>query len=327
MFLENIILIFIAILIDFLIGDPQDFPHPIRLIGKLISRLEKIVRNKMKNMRLGGLFILLVSISIVISVISSILYISLRINIYFYYIIKTYIIFSGLAAKSLSDECKKVYMILKNSNIKRARRQLSYLVGRDTKELNREEIIRATVETAAENTVDGVLAPLLFAFIGAIFGYPAEFIYFYKTTNTLDSMIGYNNEKYGDIGFFSAKFDDILNLIPARVGAFIMAFSGAFLNLKVISSFRIIIRDRKNHKSPNCAYPEAAVAGLLGVRLGGTNTYFGKTVYKPEIGDRDRELIEEDIILVCKLIYISEIIFFLFLNSLFLIFIKFKYNF
>ncbi len=305
----NLTIIVIAVLLDYIIGDPYSIPHPIRYIGKLISFFEKKVRENFKNLKLGGYIILILSVIIVAITIFGTLYLFKVVNKYLYYIIKTYIIYSGIAGKCLYEECMKVYKSLKESGIEKARIQLSYLVGRDTNELTEEEVIKATIETASENTIDGVISPLFFAFVGSIFNIPAELIYLYKTVNTLDSMIGYNNEKYGDIGFASAKADDILNIIPARFGALFIGISGVFLNLDMKNGIKIMFRDRKNHKSPNCAYPEGMVAGLMNIQLGGTHNYFGKPVYKPTIGDRRREVKVEDIVTASKLVLISQAVF------------------
>lgn len=311
MIYENIILISIAILLDFFIGDPEKFPHPIRFIGALISYLEKKVRNKNKNLKVSGFFIALITIIITFLSINCILNISRKVNIYFYLILKIYILFSALAARCLFNEGKKVYVSLLYEGIENSRKKLSYLVGRDTSELNEKEIIRATIETISENTIDGVISPLFFMILGSFFNMPAQFAYIYKAVNTLDSMIGYQNEKYREIGYFSAKIDDVFNYIPARMGGILMVISGAFFNLDIKNGFKIMIRDRKNHKSPNCAYPEGAIAGLLGIQLGGTNTYFGEKVFKPTIGNKLRDVKMQDIIETSKIIFISEILFFI----------------
>lgn len=307
--MENAYAVLIAIAIDLLVGDPPNVPHPIRYIGGLISFLEKHIRMRFRNLKLGGFVLLLSTLIAVTGPIHAVLYFADKISPALSFLLKTYIVFSGIASKCLAEEAKKIYAVLKEGTLEEARVKISYLVGRDTSQLDREEITRATVETVAENTVDGVLAPLFFAFAGCLAGIPAELVYFYKATNTLDSMVGYKNEKYKDIGFFSAKFDDLLNYIPARTGAVFMCLSGIFLKLDVKNAFKVMIRDRKNHKSPNCAYPEGAVAGLLNVQLGGTNVYFGEKVYKPTIGDKNRLLEKEDIIKTIKVMYVSEFIF------------------
>lgn len=182
-----------------------------------------------------------------------------------------------------------------------ARTRLSYIVGRDTQNLSREEIVRATVETVSENTSDGIIAPLFYA---SIFGAPLALCY--KMINTMDSMLGYKNEKYRKIGFFPAKTDDVANFIPARLTGILMILTHPF---QIKRSLRIMLRDRKNHKSPNCGYPEAATAGILGVQLGGNNYYFGELVEKPTIGDKLRPLEAEDINRTIKIMYLTEILY------------------
>ncbi|OXX83320.1 cobalamin biosynthesis protein, partial [Paraclostridium benzoelyticum] len=221
----------------------------------------------------------------------------------FYVIIASIILYTTLSTKCLADEAKKIYEVLKTGDIEKSRKQLSYIVGRDTTSLNENEIIRATVETVAENTVDGIISPMMYGFIGG-----PVLAMAYKAINTLDSMVGYKNEKYGDIGFASAKIDDIANFIPARITPFFMMIASFILGFNSKKSIKIAMRDRKNHKSPNCAYAEGAVAGALEVQLGGTNMYFGEKVYKPTIGDKDRELEAEDILRTNKIMYLTSFI-------------------
>ncbi len=179
----------------------------------------------------------------------------------------------------------KVKKALDSGNLDSARLKLSYLVGRDTKSLSQSDVTRGVVETVAENTIDGVLAPLFYMIIGIPFGLSLEFALIYKVVNTLDSMVGYIQPPYKEIGFASAKMDDLMNFIPARIGAFIMILTGAFIGKDVKNGFKIFIRDRNNHKSPNSGHPESAIAGLLGIQIGGSNVYFGNLVVKPTIGD------------------------------------------
>ncbi|HBM81716.1 MAG TPA: cobalamin biosynthesis protein CobD [Clostridiaceae bacterium] len=219
----------------------------------------------------------------------------------FYHIINTYFLYTCIAAGCLQREAMKIYRSLSKS-IDEARYKLSFIVGRETNDLDEKEIIRAAVETVAENTSDGVIAPMLYAMIG---GAPLAFLY--KMVNTMDSMLGYLNQKYKYIGFFPAKTDDLFNYLPSRLTGIIMCISSA-LRFNVSDGLRIMIRDRKNHKSPNCAYPEGAVAGLLGVQLGGDNIYFGEVVKKPKIGDRIRELERDDIKKAVEIMYRSEIL-------------------
>jgi adenosylcobinamide-phosphate synthase len=279
-----------ALAIDILVGDPHWFPHPVRLMGNIISLEERAARKAAKNgrmLKLFGAVIVAVNIALAFSVPYIILQ-GLRGNQILYHIVNTYLLYTCFASGCLRDEGIKIYRAL-SLGIDDARHKLSYIVGRDTANLDEKEIIRATVETIAENTSDGVIAPMIFAIIG---GAPLAFTY--KMVNTMDSMLGYMNDKYRDIGFFPAKTDDVLNFIPARITGVLMCASSVF-RFNALEGFRVMIRDRKNHKSPNCAYPEGAMAGLLGVQLGGDNFYLGEVMKKPKIGDRINELGKEDI--------------------------------
>ncbi|MFL0197885.1 adenosylcobinamide-phosphate synthase CbiB [Clostridium sp. WILCCON 0269] len=300
----NFINIFAAVIIDWIIGDPRGFPHPVIYIGKLINYLEKKGRKICKNEKalkmFGGIIVLIVGM--VSFFIPFIILMLLRVNIILYQIVNIFLIWTTISAKCLAVEAGKVYRDLKKGNIIEARTKLSYIVGRDTTNLKSDEIVRASVETVAENTSDGVIAPLMYA---AIFGAP--FAMLYKGINTMDSMLGYMNEKYKYIGFFPAKIDDIFNFIPARITGIFMCVSAFIVKGDPVETFKIMIRDRKNHKSPNCAYPEAAAAGAMKVQLGGANAYFGEIVYKPTIGDKCIELNFNHIKESIKLMYFSEI--------------------
>ncbi|MDF2504065.1 adenosylcobinamide-phosphate synthase CbiB [Clostridium sp.] len=292
--------IVLAVILDFVLGDPRWLPHPIIYIGKLISLLEKNARKLAKSQiqlkLFGGLIVIIVgfvSFSIPFLILEFVKPFTVV-----HHILNVLIIWTTLASKSLDKEASKVYTSLENKDIKDARIKLSYIVGRDTKELSEEEIIRADVETVAENASDGVIAPLIFAIVG---GAPLAMIY--KGINTMDSMLGYKNEKYFYIGFFPAKIDDLFNLIPARITGIFIALVAPLIGGNILESLRIMIRDRKNHKSPNCAYPEAAAAGAMKIQLGGTNSYFGELVYKPTLGDKKQNLDKKHIKEVVRLMY------------------------
>jgi adenosylcobinamide-phosphate synthase len=297
--------IVLAVALDFIVGDPYWFPHPIIYIGKLISFLDKKFRAIAKDEKalklFGGVIVIIVaSISFLIP------FALLRISKPFpliYHILNIIIIWTTLAARCLHQEAGKIYDALKNNDIEDARLKLSYIVGRDTKNLSENEIIRADVETVAENTSDGVIAPLLFAMVG---GAPLAMLY--KGINTMDSMLGYMNEKYKFIGYFPAKTDDLFNLIPARISGVLISLISPIVGGNILESLKIMFRDRRNHKSPNCAYPEAAAAGAMRVQLGGTNSYFGELMYKPTIGDKKEELKPIHIIQSIKLMYSAELI-------------------
>lgn len=293
----------LAVLTDYIIGDPPKWPHPVRLMGNLIAWEDKLVRRVFKSdklLMLGGLLIVAANICLAYFIPFYLLKL-LKPYFYAYHLVNIYILYTCIAAKCLRDEALKIYEAL-SVGLDEARYRLSFIVGRDTKGLNEAEITRAAVETVAENTSDGVIAPLLYAMLG---GVPLAVVY--KMVNTMDSMLGYMNIKYRFIGYFPAKTDDLFNYIPARLTGVLMIFSSVF-NLNFINGFKIMLRDRRNHKSPNCAYPEGAAAGLLGIQLGGTNSYFGEKVEKPTIGDRIRELEGKDIIRTIKIMYRSEIL-------------------
>ncbi|MBS4535166.1 cobalamin biosynthesis protein CobD [Clostridium sp. D2Q-14] len=302
------LLLLSAIILDYILGDPYSFPHPIIYVGKMIGFYEKQIRRNMTNLKLGGFILLILSLVTVVLVIHGILIVAGLISNMIKSVLMVYFIYTLLAAKCLNLEAKKVYDEIIIGNVEKARIKISYLVGRDTSSLSLEEINRATIETVAENTIDGVLAPVFYVFLGFLVGYPLEIMFLYKTVNTLDSMVGYIQEPYKDIGFASAKLDDILNYIPARIGSIFMVIAGGIMGYDIKNGFRILKRDRLNHKSPNCGYPESAIAGLLNIQLGGSNIYFGEQVYKPTLGDKSRTLKAEDILSTIKIMYMSEIL-------------------
>jgi adenosylcobinamide-phosphate synthase len=296
----------IGYILDLIVGDPQGYPHPIRLIGKLIENVEKFLRIKCRSredeIKAGALiWIIVVSASFIIPFF--ILYAAAKINLILYIVVESVMCYYILAVKSLKDESMKVYYALKNSNIDEAKHYLSFIVGRDVESLGSSSIIKAAVETVAENTADGVIAPMIFIMIG---GAPLGFLY--KGINTLDSMIGYKNEKYMNVGKFSAIADDVFNFIPARIAALVMILASFILKMDYRNAYKIYKRDRYNHKSPNSAQTESVCAGALNLMLGG-NSYYGKTlVEKPTIGDNNREAEAEDIKRANKLMYTTSIL-------------------
>lgn len=288
-----------AYFMDLIVGDPYGFPHPVIYIGKLISLLERNLRKLKINMKLAGALLCLILMSSVALITYSICKLA-SVNIYLYIFVSAVIVCTCFSTKCLADEGKKIYDSFEENNIELSRKQLSYIVGRDTSALDESDIIRATVETIAENTVDGTISPMFYAFIGG----PILAI-LYKAVNTMDSMIGYKNERYIDFGMTAARLDDIFNYIPARISLIGFTMASFILRYDYKSCIKIAIRDRKNHTSPNCAYPEAAVAGALGIELGGTNIYFGQKVYKPTIGEKKRKIVKEDILKTNRLLYLS----------------------
>lgn len=300
----NILSIFIGYITDLIIGDPYSFPHPVIYIGKLIKSVENNIRKICKSdkaLKIGGFLLWFITVGFTYLITYLVVKLS-SFNSVIFIVVNSFIVYTTLATKCLKDEAVKIYEVLKSGDLEKSRVQLSYIVGRDTTSLNESEIIRATVETVAENTVDGIIAPMFYAFIGG-----APLAMAYKAINTLDSMVGYKNDKYMNLGFVSAKIDDIANYIPARISVLLMTIGSLILSYNYKNCFKIAIRDRKNHKSPNCAYSEGSVAGALGIQLGGTNIYFGKAVYKPTIGDKLREIEIDDIVRTNKIMYASSI--------------------
>ena len=214
-----------------------------------------------------------------------------------------YLMYTIFSINSLAREGKKVYKILQKGNLEIARKELSYLVSRDTEKMDKIMIIRSTMETISENTVDGIIAPMFYMFIG---GLPLAMTY--KAINTMDSMVGYKNEKYIDFGKFSAKIDDIANFIPARITGILIIISSFLLGFDYKNAKKIFFRDRKNHSSPNSAHSEASVAGALGVQFGGKVSYFGKEVEKPTIGDKKKEFRTEDIRKNIRIMYVTSFV-------------------
>lgn len=309
----NFLDVIIAVIVDLIVGDPKWLPHPIVFIGKLIKAIEDKIRTVSKSDKqikvLGGIMVLIVAF-ICFSLPGVLLYFAWRVKPAFH-VVNIVLLWTTIAAKSLKDESMKVYYALEKKDIVLARKFTSYIVGRETKDLDEKELIRATVETVAENTSDGVIAPLFYGFIGG-----APLAMMYKGINTMDSMVGYISEPYTYIGFFPAKIDDVFNYVPARITGFVMCMTALFMSSSLYKSLKIMIRDRKNHKSPNCAYPEAAVAAILKIQLGGNNVYFGEVIEKPTIGDKIRELKKEDITSSNKIMFLTEFLFIVFISIL-----------
>lgn len=293
----------IGFLLDACIGDPYHFPHPIRLIGRMIAALERIIRQKCSDLRKGG--ILLAIIVLLLSTVIPLLLLLLcyRIHPVFGIAAESILICYLLAARNLRDESMKVCRAAEKGDTEGARKAVSMIVGRDTAVLDRDGIIRAAVETVAENTSDGVTAPLFYI---ALFGAAGGF--FYKAANTMDSMIGYRNEKYAAMGRCAAKLDDLLNFIPSRLSALLMIAVCPLLHLDAGNAYRIWRRDRRKHASPNSAQTESACAGSLHLRLAGDAQYFGVLHKKPYIGDDDRPIEPADIRLANRLMYGTSVL-------------------
>ena len=306
-----------AYILDAAAGDPAWAPHPIRLIGWLIGKTEQWLRlmiqgrtvSDEKRELVAGAVLAFGIVAASFAVVFLILAGAKSIHPVLFHAVNIYFLYSALAGRCLANESLTVYRSLQRNKIGQARKQAGMLVGRDTQNLDEAGVIRAIVETTAENTVDGVLAPLFFIFLGSLFGLGAPLVYAFKAASTLDSMVGYMNERYLHFGRVSAKLDDVLNYIPARLSGVLIPVAACLLGKGFRPSFQTILRDRRNHKSPNCAYPEAAVAGALGVRLGGTNIYFGAPVAKPTIGDSMKELEPRDILDAIKIMWVTSFLF------------------
>ncbi len=294
--------IFSGFLLDALLGDPLRRLHPVVLMGKLISFLEKQLRAHFpktpQGERTAGR-IMALCVPLVSAVAGFLLlYLAWRVHPWAYFALSAFLCWQCFAARCLMTEAKKVVACLETQGLSAGRRQVSMLVGRDTENLTEAQVIKAAVETVAENTSDGVVAPLFWmALLGAVGGL------FYKAINTMDSMVGYKNDKYLHFGRAAAKFDDVVNYIPARLSGLAMVASAFLLKLDGKGAWRVWRRDRRNHASPNSAQTESACAGALGVQLGGDASYFGKLYTKPTIGDPRRPVERGDVDRACKLMY------------------------
>ena len=303
----SILAVVLGFVLDLLIGDPHWLYHPIRLVGALISALEKLLRGvfpKNKNGELtAGVFLLALTAGITTGCAWGLLYLAGRIHPWVRFALETVMCYQLLATKALKDETMKVYTALSRGDLKQARYAVSMVVGPHTEVLDETGVTKAAVETVAENASDGVIAPLLFLAIG---GAPLGF--FYKAVNTMDSMVGYKNDKYLYFGRAAARFDDVLNYIPARLSGALMSAAASFCGLDAGNAWKIFLRDRRNHSSPNSAHTEAAAAGALHIQLAGNAYYFGKLYEKPTIGDPDRPVEYEDIRRVNRLLYATAVL-------------------
>lgn len=306
--------------IDLIVGDPHSIPHPVIGIGKLISGFEKVLRRLFSKTERGEkaaggvLWMLVVVISTAVPAL--LLWLCHWISPWLRLAVESIMCWQILATKSLKDESMKVYDALQTGDMEKSRYAVSMIVGRDTARLDDKAVARAAVETVAENTSDGIVAPMLFLAIG---GAPLGF--FYKAVNTMDSMLGYVEMPYKNIGLVPAKMDDIVNYIPARLSALVMLASGWLLKLDVKNGWRIFKRDRYNHASPNSAQTESVCAGLLDLRLAGNAWYHGELHKKKFIGDALREIEYEDIKRACRLLYVTAVLSLIFCSGLKLLFL------
>jgi len=298
--------IYAAFLLDCIAGDPYWFPHPVRIIGFYISRFESFARKitgSDKGLFIMGLLLAFSAPILSYAAVYAILGAAAHAGRFAYYVVNMIILYTCLAPKCLSKEALIIQRALQQGDIAKSRKLLSFIVGRDTENLDERGIAKAVVETVAENTSDGVIAPLFYMVLGG-----APLAMAYKAINTLDSMVGYKNDRYMNFGKASALMDDAANYIPARLTGLFMVVAAWILGFDYKGSFRILRRDCRKHSSPNSGYPEAAAAGALGIQLGGNNSYFGKLVSKPTIGDDGRVIGSDDIYASVKLMYGASVL-------------------
>lgn len=294
-------------ILDLILGDPYSLPHPIRWIGSLIGYLERKLNKKdisEKSAQKRGCVMVITVCAIVEACVIIVIVGSYYISAYVGCAVELVMTYYMLAAKCLKTESMKVYDALESGTIEEARYAVSMIVGRDTENLTKEQIAKAAVETVAENTSDGEIAPMIYLAIGGpVLGF------LYKTINTMDSMIGYKNDKFINFGRCAAKLDDVVNYLPSRISAYLMINACSFLGKEYDRkrAAEIYRRDRYNHASPNSAQTEAACAGALGIKLAGDASYFGKTVKKQYIGDDIRKINTQDIKRANRLLYASAI--------------------
>lgn len=297
----------LGFLLDLLLGDPYWLPHPVRLIGTGITKTEALLRpagkKRTDRQELQGGRRLVVIVLLATTLLAALLLFgAYALHPCLGLLVETIMTYQILAVKCLKVESMKVYHCLKEQGLVAARGAVSMIVGRDTAQLDAEGVTKAAVETVAENTSDGIIAPMLYTAIGGpVLGF------FYKAVNTMDSMIGYKNERYLYFGRGAAKLDDVMNYIPARISAYLM-IAAAFCGGKCYDGRRAYIiykRDNRNHASPNSAQTESVCAGALGIQLAGDASYFGKLVHKPYIGDAVRRVEAEDIKRAGRLMYLT----------------------
>lgn len=312
---QSLAALIIGSILDFILGDPRGLWHPVQGIGWVISRLERILRRifpsgKTGERWAGGLLVIL-NLLISVGLPALLLFLLSSIHPLLSFLLSCIFCWQMLAAKSLRVESMKVREALEQEGLEAGRRAVSMIVGRDTRDLTEEGVIKAAVETVAENTSDGVTAPLFYMILAGPLGGIA-----YKAVNTMDSMVGYKNETYQYFGTCAARLDDAANFIPARLSALFMIAAAFLAGYDGKNAWRIFKRDRKKHKSPNAAHTEAVMAGALNVRLAGDAWYFGKLFKKPFIGDDIRTVERQDIARACRLEYATALLQLLVLGAL-----------
>ena len=307
MFMTTLTAIIAGFILDLIFGDPHWLPHPICLIGNMIGFIERNLRKLLAPnptaLLAGGALMVIIVLVVSFAVPYYILQLAETVSPWLRFGLETIMFYQIFATKCLRDESMKVFTALDNNDLADARVKLSWIVGRDTKNLSAEEVTKGAVETVAENTADGIIAPMLYMFLG---GAPLAFLY--KGINTMDSMVGYKNDKYLYFGRCAAKLDDLANLIPARIAGLVMIIAAFLVGLNGPGAWKIFWRDRYHHLSPNSAMTESATAGALNIQLGGDHYYFGKLVHKETIGDDIRPVCPQDIMQANRLLYMTAVV-------------------
>lgn len=288
----------LAYLLDVALGDPPQWPHPVRWLGVLITTLEGPLRRTCPRLRLAG--IILASVTVITAGGTAFILVQAAswLHPVLGWLVTVILLYWAIALKDLADHALAVHRLLCQGDLEAAKDALAKIVGRETAQLSETGVIRATVETIAENTVDGVISPLFYAALGG-----PTLAWIYKAASTLDSMVGYRNERYRDLGWTGARLDDLLNWLPARLSGGFFTLAAWFLGLDWRQTWKIYRRDGHRHASPNAGRPEAALSGALGLRLGGPNVYHGKLVAKPWLGDESRNPAAADILTAVRLLY------------------------
>ena len=299
-----------AVTLDLLMGDPRFYPHPVVIIGKLISYLEsKLRKTGDRNFlqKIKGVILVILTLGITFGISFFIISLFTYLNYYLALIFQILLFYTTIAIRGLHQAGMEIYKKLQAGEVKQARQSLDLIVGRNTENLTEQEIIRAVVETVAENTSDGIIAPIFYFIIGG-----PILALLYKAVNTMDSMLGYKNEKYKYFGWAAAKLDDLVNYLPARITAFLFIIAAIIYKKDYKRALKTIIKDAKKHDSPNAGFPEAAVAGALQIQLGGINKYFGEVSKKALLGTKIEEFKVNHIKDVTYLMHIATYIFLLF---------------
>lgn len=289
--------------LDLLLGDPHGWPHPVIGIGRFVKRLELVLATLFDNRRLAGVVLAAVTVAVTGLVTWGVIWIAGSIHPWLGGAVTIWLGYTTLALRALHVESRQVAVLVEQGRLEEARRALSMIVGRETSQLDEEQILRACIETMAENTSDGVVGPLFYLFIGG-----PVLAMMYKAASTLDSMVGYTDDRYREMGWASAKLDDLLNLLPARLTGLLMVLAAVPLGLNSWNALRVMLRDACKTKSPNAGFPESAAAGALGIQLGGPATYFGETVDKPTLGDADRRIDIRCYRRMVRLMYLTSVL-------------------